>query len=152
MSDPEPTFAASRRGEIRFQPPPIIPLPGVDIQPEVRLPRWDVGSVDVPGHIAWFLIGLAVEDGVPEVGWDTRRSTPIISFDPLTRTAGTRSGRRYALVGEPGDQNPQVMNHWLRSVGKYGIPADGRSVVTAKALAGQPPPAIGPEDATSDRG
>lgn len=142
MSHREPAGYEQHRGDIRFQRPPLLPLLGVDIEPEVLLIRWDFVSVDVPETVGWFLIGIQLEGSIREAECATRRSTPITAFDPDTRIALTRSGRRYVLVGPPGNQEPRVMDHWRGTVRRLAIPADEWSVVTAQALSGQLPPTI----------
>lgn len=70
--------------------------------------RWARPVSEVPWVelVDWSAARLA-NGKVKLVGYDTaardgRVSTTVIHFDAATRTATTRSGRKYLLAGEPG--------------------------------------------------
>ena len=91
---------------------------GVDIEPEVVMSQWSVYSVKsgVDGvknttHIVGTVNGIG------------RVCSPVQSFDKETRTAITRSGRKYFLDGEPGKSNRgmYVFAHWREMLGNPEI-------------------------------
>lgn len=93
--------------QVGFVPEETIMLyrpPSTDEQPAVDLARWQVFKVDdgemhFVGHI---------------VGGQGRVSSPIKAFDLDSMAGVTRSGRRYRLVGEPGQDSDglYVWAHW----------------------------------------
>lgn len=67
--------------------------PSVSQQPGLRLMRWSVRQTeDGTRHLVGY--NATYHEG--------RVSTAIVSFDPSTARATTRSGRVYELVGAPG--------------------------------------------------
>ena len=73
------------------------------------MPVWRPSSVDATPELvvrSWMLIRTGCND-VHIVGYNVtegegRVSSPLKMFDPATRTAVTRSGRRYVLRESPG--------------------------------------------------
>ena len=73
------------------------------------MPVWRPTPVDAAPQLdmrSWMLIRTECGD-VHLVGYNVtesegRVSSPLVAFDVETRTAVTRSGRRYVLIGEPG--------------------------------------------------
>ena len=73
------------------------------------MPVWKPSTVDAMPELTvrpWMLIRTETGD-VHVVGYNLtegegRVSSPLMTFDPATRIATTRSGRRYVLQGEPG--------------------------------------------------
>ena len=73
------------------------------------MPIWRPSSVDATPELvvsSWMLIRTETAD-IHVVGFNLtegegRVSSPLATFDPVTRIGTTRSGRRYVLCGEPG--------------------------------------------------
>lgn len=79
--------------------------PSVTDQPSITLVRWAV--METEGAERHF-VGYNVDDR------EGRASTPIQSFDPVSRCGVTASGRLYRLAGPPG-RDPDgewVWSHW----------------------------------------
>ncbi|MFM0223008.1 hypothetical protein [Paraburkholderia dipogonis] len=76
----------------------------VDDDPVVLLESWSIRESNTGArHFVGF--NLAERDG--------RVSTAIISFDPITRTGVTATGRRYVLVGRAGfDRDAEYVWQW----------------------------------------
>lgn len=76
----------------------------VDDEPTITLGAWSIRETNTGSrHFVGF--NLASLDG--------RVSTPIVSFDPDTRTGVTASGRRYVLVGPAGfDRDAEYVWGW----------------------------------------
>jgi len=72
---------------------PIRPSRDVPAQPTVWLTYWRVLEMDRGTR---HFIGRSVEHNIARV------SSPIFSFDLVTRTGKTSSGREYKLLGPPG--------------------------------------------------
>lgn len=79
----------------------------VEKTPEQEISNWSIMEVTAPEPATRHLVG-----SIP--GRDGRVSSAIQSFDPASRIAVTRSGRRYKLAGEPGfSTNAEyVWNAW----------------------------------------
>lgn len=73
---------------------PIWPAASVDDEPEIRLRCWQVIETERGEH---HFVGQSMARGTGRV------SSAIMSFDPSSRIGRTRSGRRYILIGQPGD-------------------------------------------------
>lgn len=78
--------------------------PSVKEQPEVRLTDWQIIRITKPGPVTDHFVGV-VNDSHGRV------SSPIVKFWAKRRIGETASGRRYILVGEPGDKS-QCVNTW----------------------------------------
>ncbi|MEI6624169.1 MAG: hypothetical protein WCP28_19930 [Actinomycetes bacterium] len=120
-----------------------IPTPDVQEQSDVRFKQWDVVEVRLSLGTAWLLLGIEMEPGqpsLPDCLLATRRSTPVVTFDSANRTARTRSGRRYSLVGPPGSQHPVVMRHWAHTGHRHNVADNNWTIVTGAALDGARPP------------
>jgi hypothetical protein len=78
---------------------------------EVFLACWSIRQSDIGGrHFLGF--NVAEHDG--------RVSTPIVSFDPRTRTGVTASGRKYHLLGKAGfDKDADYV--WGRAAKAWSI-------------------------------
>lgn len=74
----------------------------VDREPEIGLRRWRVMETERGEH---HFVGQCVASNTGRV------SSAIVSFDRQSRTGRTRSGRRYTLIGDPGD-DPDGMHTW----------------------------------------
>lgn len=85
----------------------IWPADSVEIEPEISLSNWRVMEIDAGTH---HFVGRNVHEQSGRV------SSEIVSFDPLTMTGKTRSGRLYHLQGEPGfdEQGQYVWSYWHR--------------------------------------
>lgn len=85
--------------------------PGVHDEPLTALTAWSVREMATGDR---HLVGWTGAEG--------RVSSPIVAWDPGTRTATTRSGRRYRLLGSPGrDADAEwVWGVWRRT---HGIPS-----------------------------
>lgn len=81
-------------------------------QPEQEITDWVIREVTSPEPITRHVVG-----SIPSS--DGRVSSAIQSYDKATRTAVTRSGRRYVLKGEPGysPNGEYVWNAWAASCG-----------------------------------
>lgn len=73
---------------------PIWPAASVEEEPEIRLRCWHVIETERGEH---HFVGQSMASGTGRV------SSAITSFDPSSRIGRTRSGRRYILIGQPGD-------------------------------------------------
>lgn len=90
----------------------IVEVASVTDEPAIDLREWSVFEVaDGDGARYQFIIGvyLDVEEG--------RRSTPVLSWDFVARTASTTSGRLYRLHGPPA-RHPDAMWLWHATAGK----------------------------------
>jgi hypothetical protein len=81
---------------------PVWSVASVGEKPEITLCRWKVIETE---RLERHFVGLSVASNTGRV------SSAIQSFDPETRTGVTRSGRRYVLLGAPGD-DPDGMHTW----------------------------------------
>ena len=78
---------------------PTWELPSTTEQPSITITRWTVVRlVEIDGNLEADLL----------YGWDPqngcgRLSTKIVESDPTNQTVVTMSGRRYTLVGPPGN-------------------------------------------------
>ncbi|ARL23929.1 hypothetical protein [Burkholderia pseudomallei] len=76
----------------------------VDDEPTITLGAWSIRETNT-GNRHFVGFNLASLDG--------RVSTPIVSFDPGTRTGVSASGRRYVLVGPAGfDRDAEYVWRW----------------------------------------
>ena len=81
---------------------PFWSVASVEEEPEIGLRRWRVIETERGEH---HFVGQSMASGAGRV------SSAIVSFDPQSRTGRTRSGRRYTLIGQPGD-DPDGMHTW----------------------------------------
>jgi len=91
---------------------PVWNVQGIERRPSVTLEGWSVREVPLYGlDSPWtrHLIGYSREDGQGQV------SSPVVSFDPGSGRAVTRSGRVYRLVGHPGPglDAEYVWHRWM---------------------------------------
>lgn len=88
---------------------PVWNIEPVSEVPEVTLEAWKVFEVPLDGN-GWtrHFVGYARELRQGQV------CSPVVSFDPATRSGITRSGRVYRLAGRPGvDADAlHVWNRW----------------------------------------
>ena len=77
----------------------------ITIDPDKTLDAWAADEVPFNGLLRpWtrHFIGFARENGNGQV------SSPIVTFDPVTRRARTQSGRVYHLAGAPGGNSHAI--------------------------------------------
>jgi hypothetical protein len=89
---------------------PVWNIEPVNEVPEVTLAAWQVFEVPLDGDDGWtrHFVGYARELRQGQV------CSPVLSFDPTTRSGVTRSGRVYRLAGRPGlgSDALYVWNQW----------------------------------------
>jgi hypothetical protein len=57
-----------------------------------------------------------------------RVSSPVVKYDPVTRTVTTMSGREYELMGAPGNHEDEIQTAWDRYA--FGEDIDSEMDVT----------------------
>lgn len=79
----------------------VHPAPPVEDEPDAVMTAWRVIKVLPSGerHLCGW------------VGYEGRVSSPVLTFDPQSRIATTRSGRRYRLRG-PSGYDPDALWVW----------------------------------------
>ena len=94
----------------------IYRVANVSDEPWITLAQWSIrratANESVEGNNYFVGRNLSTDEG--------RVSTPIIEFDPMTRTGVTRSGRRYRLVGRAG-RNGDADYVWDRIASVWAI-------------------------------
>jgi hypothetical protein len=96
---------------------PVWEIASIQRRPQVTLIDWSVYEVPLLGpDKPWtrHLVGWACEDRQGQV------SSPVQSFDPVTRRCATRSGRVYSLTGRPGSRSDAEYS-WTRWKGIWRV-------------------------------
>lgn len=73
----------------------LSPADRVDLVPEAELESWVIQEVQFLDKVTYHFIGFIDGRG--------RISTPIVEWHLEERVGRTASGRRYELIGQPGD-------------------------------------------------
>lgn len=91
---------------------PILPNPTAAEVPEIHLINWAVIKTE---RDEMHFVGYSEALG------HARVSSPIVTFDPGTRSGATSTGRKYTLVGNPGldGDGLYILKAWLAG---YKVP------------------------------